>query len=358
MGYHSFFALQVADYGMTVDEMMTLLDDTLATTKPLYDGLHCWAKNQLAARYKQPAPRLIPAHWIGNRWAQSWPGLVEAASLDPLFKGASPESIVKSAESFYVSLGFPKLPPSFWESSDLYPGAARRRAQEERHASAWHIDREQDVRSLMSVEPNEQWFGTSHHELGHIYYYLAYSRPEVPFLLRDGRQPRLPRGDRRAGAAGQPADALPGEGRPPPGGQGARSVRLAAAVRAGLDRVPALVGGDDEPLRARPLRERAAARRMADRWWDYVAAFQGVTPAAGRDPELCDACTKTHINDDPAAVLRLRAGDADQVPAARPHLHQDPQAGRARVRLLGQQAGGRLPARHPVKGRDPRLADR
>jgi peptidyl-dipeptidase A len=44
MGYHSFFALKVADYGMTVDEMMKLLDDTLATTKPLYDGLHCWAR--------------------------------------------------------------------------------------------------------------------------------------------------------------------------------------------------------------------------------------------------------------------------------------------------------------------------
>ena len=104
---------------MTVDEMMKLLDDTLATTKPLYDGLHCWAKNQLAARFKRPAPKLIPAHWIGNRWAQSWPGLVEAASLDPLFKGSSPENIVKSAESFYVSLGFDKLPPSFWQRSRI-----------------------------------------------------------------------------------------------------------------------------------------------------------------------------------------------------------------------------------------------
>src|SRR3954451_20994353 len=77
MGYRSFFALKVADYGMTVDEMMKLLDDTLATTKPLYDGLHCWARNSLAALYKLPVPRLIPAHWIGNRWAQYWPGLVE-----------------------------------------------------------------------------------------------------------------------------------------------------------------------------------------------------------------------------------------------------------------------------------------
>ncbi len=155
MGYHSYFALQVADYGMTVDEMMKLLDDALETTKPLYDGLHCWAKHELAARYKRPPPRLIPAHWIGNRWAQNWPGLVEEANLDPLFKGASPESIVKSAENFYVSLGFPKLPPSFWERSDLYPVPAGLARKKNAHASAWHIDHAGDVRSLMSVEPNE-----------------------------------------------------------------------------------------------------------------------------------------------------------------------------------------------------------
>ena len=85
----SFFALQVADYGMTVQEMTALLDDTLEATAPLYAGLHCWAKHALAARFKQPAPGLLPAHWLGNRWAQSWPGLVEGADLDPLFAGRS-----------------------------------------------------------------------------------------------------------------------------------------------------------------------------------------------------------------------------------------------------------------------------
>ena len=57
MGYHSFFALKVADYGMTVDEMMKLLDDTLATTKPLYDGLHCWAKNAAGRALQAPGAR-------------------------------------------------------------------------------------------------------------------------------------------------------------------------------------------------------------------------------------------------------------------------------------------------------------
>ncbi|MDQ7053817.1 MAG: M2 family metallopeptidase [candidate division KSB1 bacterium] len=38
----------------------------------------------------------------------------------------------------------------------------------------------------MSVVPNAEWYETVHHELGHIYYFLEYSRPEVPILLREG----------------------------------------------------------------------------------------------------------------------------------------------------------------------------
>ena len=37
------------------------------------------------------------------------------------------------------------------------------------------------------------------------------------------------------------------------------------------------------------------------RWWDYTARYQGVVPPVERnDDGLCDACTKTHINDDAA----------------------------------------------------------
>ena len=30
------------------------------------------------------------------------------------------------------------------------------------------------------------WFTTTHHELGHIYYYITYTNPDVPPLLREG----------------------------------------------------------------------------------------------------------------------------------------------------------------------------
>ena len=300
LGHSSFFALQVADYGMTVPEMMALMDNTLAAAKPMFDGLHCYAKHALANRYKQPVPRLIPAHWIDNRWAQSWPGLVEKTSLDAMFKDRSPAFIVRTAEDFYVSLGFPRLPESFWTKSDLYPVAANSPRLKNSHASAWHMDGEKDVRSLMSVLPNQQWFGTAHHELGHIYYYLAYARPEVPYLLRKGANRAFHE------AVGEVA-RLASEQVP--------YLRKVGLVREGQTPDPAgwlLQSGMDFlvflPFAAGTMthfehdlyEQELPANEWQTKWWQYTNQYQGVSAPKARDEALCDACTKTHINDDPA----------------------------------------------------------
>jgi peptidyl-dipeptidase A len=300
MGYSSFFALEVADYGMTADEMMALVDGTLAAIAPIYDGLHCFAKHALAERYKQPVPRLIPAHWLGNRWAQSWPGLVESANLDPFFKAKSREYIVRTAEDFYVSLGLPRLPDTFWQKSDLYPVEKTSSRKKNSHASAWHIDGERDVRSLMSIEPNAQWFGTAHHELGHIYYDLAYARPEVPFLLRAGANRAFHEaiGELVRLASEQPPYlrklGLVREGQAPdPAGwllQSAMDLVVFLPFAAGT------MTHFEHDLYEKDL----PPEEWQARWWQYVASFQGVQAPKARPDDLCDACTKTHINDDPA----------------------------------------------------------
>ena len=87
MKYPDYFALEVASYGMTTDEMLKMLDDWMATLRPLYLQLHTWAKYKLAEKYHQPVPKKIPAHWINNRWSQEWDGLVEAANIDKYFEG-------------------------------------------------------------------------------------------------------------------------------------------------------------------------------------------------------------------------------------------------------------------------------
>src|SRR5262249_37315807 len=108
MKYPDYFSLEVAPYGMTTDKMIKMLDDWMATLRPLYLQLHTWVKYKLAEKFHQPVPKKIPAHWINNRWAQEWPGLVEAANIDKYFEGRTPEWIVRTAEQFYTGLGLPR----------------------------------------------------------------------------------------------------------------------------------------------------------------------------------------------------------------------------------------------------------
>src|ERR1041385_4167774 len=155
MKYPDYFALEVANYGMTTDEMLKMLEDWMSTLRPLYLQLHTWAKYKLAEKYHQPVPKKIPAHWINNRWAQEWDGLVDAANLDKYFEGRTPEWVIKTAEQFYTGLGFSPLPQSFWEKSDLYPVPPDSKRKKNTHAYCYHIDLENDIRSLQSIEPNE-----------------------------------------------------------------------------------------------------------------------------------------------------------------------------------------------------------
>ena len=50
LGYSSFFHLQVADYGMTVAEMMQLMDKTVADLRPMYEEMHKYARRDRSTR--------------------------------------------------------------------------------------------------------------------------------------------------------------------------------------------------------------------------------------------------------------------------------------------------------------------
>ena len=111
---------------------------------------------------------------------------VKDLNLDAVLAKKGAEWQVKQGERFYQSLGFSALPTSFWEKSSLYPLPKGATYKKNNHASAWHMDLNNDLRSLMSVEANTEWYETAHHELGHIFYYQTYSNPDVPPLLRQG----------------------------------------------------------------------------------------------------------------------------------------------------------------------------
>jgi peptidyl-dipeptidase A len=332
MGFDDFFALQVADYGMTVPEMMALSEKLVAEVKPLYAQLHTWAKHALAKRYNAEVPAgKVPAHWLPNRWGQNWPSLVEGVDMDVPFKGKPKEYITEQAERFYLSLGFPKLPPSFWTKSDLYPADSKTGRKKNSHASAWHVDLRDDVRSLMSIEPDSRWFNTAHHELGHIYYYISYSTPRVPYLLRAGANRAFHEGigDLIGLAAGQ-RSYLKQVGLLTPEAEKAPSVTFlldTALDGASVVFLPFSAGTMthfEHDFYAGTIDD----AKLNDGWWHHVGAFQGITPPGERPETLCDAATKTHINDDPAQYYDYAIGTVikfqlhDHI--AREILKQDP----------------------------------
>ncbi|HVR73378.1 MAG TPA: M2 family metallopeptidase [Planctomycetota bacterium] len=342
MGHSSFHALQVADYDMTVGEMDELLAGFLRDTRPLYLQLHSWTKHELARRYGAPIPeKTIPAHWINNRWSQNWTGLVEAADLDPHFEGREPRWIVEQAEKFYVSLGFPPLPESFWTLSDLFPVPPGETRKKNSHASAWHVDLNSDVRSLMSVQANERWFGTAHHELGHIYYYMSYTRPEVPPILRAGANRAFHEGiGELIAIASQQTPYLRQVGILPPGKVIDTIPFLLNEALAGS--IPFIAWSCGVMARwERDFYEgELPASELNARWWSHVREAQGIEPPGPRSAEHCDPATKTHINDDPAqyydyaiaTVLKYQLHDH----IARKILKQDP----AECNYMGSAAAG------------------
>jgi len=342
LGYSDFFGYMASEYGMTTAELAAQIESLNRELRPLFRELHTWTRHELARRYGQPVPDLIPADWLPNRWGQDWSALVEVPGfdLDASLASKDAEWLVHQAERFYVSLGFEALPASFWQKSSLYPLPPEATWKKNTHASAWHMDLDHDVRSLMSVEPNTEWYETTHHELGHIYYYLCYTNPRVPPLLREGanRAYHEAVGSLMGLAAMQPR-FVEGIGL---ASDGARPDPMQILLQSALNYVVFLPwsAGTMFSFEKELYADELPSARWNQRWWELVARYQGIAPPTKRGEEFCDAATKTHINDDPAGyydyalsfVLLFQLHDH----IAREILHQDPRD----TNYYGQKAVG------------------
>ena len=332
LGYKNYYDYQVADYGMNVDEMLQLNKSFIQSVWPLYREIHTYFRYTLADRYKAPVPDYLPAHWLPNRWGQNWDGLVEVkgANFDSALASYSPQDIIAKSEDFYLSLGFSKLPSTFWEKSSLYPYPPDSSVKKNTHASAWHINLEEDVRSLMSVEPNTDWWQTTHHELGHIFYYQAYSRKEVPKVLRNGAN----RGYHEAigsliGLASMQLPYLKSRGI---FGEAVQEDTMQKMFKEALDFVVFLPwsAGVMTEFEKNLYADNLPENQFNSRWWELVKKYQGIVPPSARGEEYCDAATKTHIIDDAAQyydyaisyclLMQLHMHIANKI------LHQNPHA--------------------------------
>ena len=303
LGYSDFFTYQVSDYGMSTQEMLDLNKKLIQEIWPLYRELHTWARYELAKRYgASEVPDMLPAHWLPNRWGQDWNEMVtvKGMDLDGILRKKSAQWIMQQGELFYASLGFPSLPESFWQKSSLYPLPKDAGYKKNNHASAWHLDLGQDVRSLMSVEANARWYETALHELGHIYYYITYTNPDVPILLRSGANRAYHEAiGSLMGLAAMQKPFLAELGLLPEKSETDEGQKLLKDALNYIVFMPWSSGVMTEfeyELYANEL----PADEFNAKWWELKKKYQGIVPPSPRGEEFCDAASKTHINDDAA----------------------------------------------------------
>lgn len=197
LGFKDTGAMWRSQYDMPADEFAKELDRQFQQVKPLYEALQCHVRAKLTDHYGKEVmgdDGMIPAHLLGNMWAQSWsnvydlvkpPADVEGKPLDvtKLLQDNNYDHIkmVKTGEEFFTSLGLPALPETFWTRSLFLKPQDREVIC---HASAWDIDNEDDIRIKMCIKVDQEDFVTIHHELGHNFYQRAYKDQSI--IYRNG----------------------------------------------------------------------------------------------------------------------------------------------------------------------------
>ncbi len=194
LGFVDMGALWRSNYDMDPDAFAAELDRLWGQVKPLYDKLHAHVRARLGAKYgtdRVPVQGPIPAHLLGNMWAQQWgniydiagpPGDIGGVDLTARIRAKNLDSkeMVRYGERFFTSLGFEPLPDTFWQRSLFLKPKDREVVC---HASAWDIDADLDLRIKMCIEPTGEDFVTIHHELGHNIYQRAYRKQ--PYLFQN-----------------------------------------------------------------------------------------------------------------------------------------------------------------------------
>src|SRR5450755_1841895 len=194
LGFADDGAMWRAKYDMPPDDFAKELDRLWEQVRPLYLSLHAYIRTKLREQYGPDvvtADGPIPAHLLGNMWAQTWDNVYPLAApkdADPGFdlteilksRKTDFKEMVRYGEHFFTSLGFAALPGTFWDRSQFLKPRDRDVVC---HASAWDIDAVEDVRLKMCIDITTEDFLTIHHELGHNFYQRAYDKQ--PFLFRD-----------------------------------------------------------------------------------------------------------------------------------------------------------------------------
>jgi peptidyl-dipeptidase A len=303
LGFPDLGAMWRSKYDMPPDELAKELDRLWEQVKPLYVSLHAYVRTRLAETYGKdlvPEAGPIPAHLLGNMWAQQWGNvypLVAPEDADPGYdlterlkaKGVEPLEMFHYGERFFLSLGFAPLPQTFWERSLFVQPQDRDVVC---HASAWNIDGRNDVRIKMCTDVTAEDFVTIHHELGHNFYQLAYSG--LSPLYRDSANDGFHEAIGDTVALSMTPRYLKDLGlidtEPPP------SKDIGLLLQMALDKVAFLPFGLlVDQWRWKTFSGEAPKERYNQVWWELREKYQGVAAPVARSEEDFDPAAKYHV---------------------------------------------------------------
>lgn len=303
LGYKDVGALWRSGYDMTPEDFEAETDRLWGQVKPLYDQLHCFVRAELNEKYGDgvaPLDQPIRADLLGNMWAQEWGSIGDIVSvgeagqtidLDALLvkKGYDPVKMVKGGEGFFTSLGFERLPASFWERSQITKPRDREVVC---HASAWDVDLKDDLRIKMCTTVGAEDFVTIHHELGHNFYQRAYK--DQPVLFQGGANDGFHEAIGDMVALSITPDYLKQIGlvdKVPPA-----SEDLALLMRQALDKIAFLPFGlIVDKYRWKIFAGDITPETYNDGWWALRTQYQGIRPPSARPADGFDAGAKYHV---------------------------------------------------------------
>jgi peptidyl-dipeptidase A len=303
LGFANVSELWRGKYDMTAEEFPKELDRLWSQVEPFYESLHCHVRAKLGEHYGEevvPQDKPIPAHLLGNMWAQTWGNIYDIVKPEQKMQvpdvtaalnaqGYDEIKMVKQAESFFSSLGFEELPDTFWTRSMFQQPAGR---DVQCHASAWNLDDKEDLRIKMCIQKTGEEFNVIHHELGHNYYQRAYNTQ--PMLYRgsanDGFHEAIgdtialsitPKYLKQIGLIDEIPDA---------------SNDIGMLMQVALDKIAFIPFGlMVDQWRWKVLAGEVTPEEYNKVWWELREKYQGVMAPVGRDADAFDPGAKYHV---------------------------------------------------------------
>jgi peptidyl-dipeptidase A len=302
LGFDDMGAMWRSKYDMPADALPAEMDRLWEQVKPLYLSLHAYVRWKLREKYSElvPASGPIPAHLLGNVWAQEWENiypLVAPKDADPGYdltailkgRGTQPVDMLKYGEHFFTSLGFAPLPKTFWERSLFVKPRDRDVVC---HASAWDVDAVDDLRIKLCIEINAEDFSTIHHELGHNFYQRAYD--QQPLLFRDSANDGFHEAIGDTIALSVTPEYLKKIGLLPTVPDNSKDIGL--LLYRALEKVAFLPFGlMIDKWRWQVFSGQIPAEKYNESWWKLRLEYQGVAPPVPRSEADFDPGAKYHV---------------------------------------------------------------